>query len=222
VLAVRTDVSRADEVEALAREAVDAFGGVHLLCNNAGVVTPTARLWELSLEDWEWIVGVNLWGVVHGIRAFVPILLEQKEAHVVNTASIAGLITGVLGPYSVSKHAVVALSEALSLELTTMGAAIGVSVLCPGWVRTRITEADRNRPAGPAPEPTDPMLRAMHEMFGGLVATGMAPALVAEHVFQAVKEGRFYVLTHPEMATAVEQRVQDILQGRPPSMPILA
>src|SRR5437764_15286170 len=106
------------------------------------------QVWELAREDWDWVLGVNLWGGSHGIRAFVPTLLEQDAAHVVNTASIAGLTTGILGPYSVTKHAVVALSESLHFQLQQRGAAVRVSVLCPGWVRTRIHEADRNRPAG--------------------------------------------------------------------------
>jgi NAD(P)-dependent dehydrogenase (short-subunit alcohol dehydrogenase family) len=171
----------------------------------------------MTRAEWEWVIGVNLWGVINGLRSFVPVLLEQDAAHVVNTASIAGLITGVLGPYSVTKHAVVALTESLHLQLAARGARVGVSVLCPGWVRTRITEADRNRPAelGPPPEP-DPANQQARELVRHLVETGMDPAQVAGHVVDAIRSGRFYVLTHPEMSEGVRQRAEAVLAGAPP------
>src|SRR5215213_2544837 len=149
VLAVRTDVSKADDVEALARRALDAFGAVHLLFNNAGVGAGTT-VWESTLADWEWVLGVNLWGVIHGVRTFVPLMLEQAdECHIVNTASMAGLVSGpALGVYKVTKHGVVALSETLCCELAIMRSKIGVSVLCPGGVNTRIMDSERVRPAG--------------------------------------------------------------------------
>src|SRR5262249_45362132 len=145
------------QVDALRDRALEAFGAVHVVCNNAGVTGLGRSVWEMSRRDWEWVLGVNLWGVINGIRAFVPVLTGQDAAHVVNTGSMAGLTSGILGPYSVTKHAVVALSESLHYQLAQRGAAVGVSVLCPGWVRTRISEADRNRPADlePAP-PVDP------------------------------------------------------------------
>ena len=220
VLAVPTDVSRADDVEALAKETLSAFGGVHLLCNNAGVSTGVrAAVWEIPLEDWRWIIGVNLFGVIHGVRAFMPALLEQEEAHIVNTASVAGLITGALGAYSVSKHGVVAFSEALQLQLQMRGGAVGVSVLCPGWVRTRIADSDRNRPGGQAEADGDALVVAAEQAMRALIEGGMEPAEVAAEVVEAVRANRFYVLTHPAMAVGVERRMRDILEGRPPTLP---
>ena len=155
VLAVRTDVSDAASVEALATAAVERFGGVHVLCNNAGVGGgPTS--WETSLEDWQWVLGVNLWGVINGIRSFVPLMLKQgEEAHIVNTASVAGLIAGAgNASYTASKFGVVGLSEVLHHELlAASGGKVKVSVLCPALTNTRIIEAGRNHPGGPAPEP---------------------------------------------------------------------
>ena len=150
VLAVPTDVSQARDVAALAQKTLEVFGAVHLLCNNAGVGTEAA-IWESTLEEWEWVMGVNLWGVIHGVRAFVPHMLAQDtECHIVNTASMAGLISGPgLGAYKVTKHAVVSLSETLYHELAERGARVGVSVLCPGIVNTRIMESARNRPGRP-------------------------------------------------------------------------
>ncbi|MEJ2076720.1 MAG: SDR family NAD(P)-dependent oxidoreductase [Acidobacteriota bacterium] len=147
-LAVLTDVSNAEDVETLARKTLERFGAVHLLCNNAGIGAGSTA-WESTLKDWEWTLGVNLWGVIHGLRAFVPAMLEQdSESHIVNTASVAGLISFHLNaPYQVSKHAVVGLSEKLHYDLEARAAKVKVSVLCPGWVRTRIMDSHRNRPA---------------------------------------------------------------------------
>ncbi len=149
VLAVVTDVSKAESVEALAQKTLDAFGAVHIVCNNAGVGNPAVPIWENTLADWQWVLGVNLWGVVHGIRTFVPILLRQGEpGHVVNTASMAGLTsTARLGIYCASKHAVVAISETLHAELAAINSAVKVSVLCPSFVKTNIADSSRNRPA---------------------------------------------------------------------------
>jgi NAD(P)-dependent dehydrogenase (short-subunit alcohol dehydrogenase family) len=189
-----------------------------VLCNNAGVGGGGRPVWETSREEWGWVLGVNLWGVINGIRSFVPVLLEQDAAHVVNTASLAGLVTGALGPYSVTKHAVVALSEALHLQLAQRGAPVGVSVLCPGWVRTRIMEADRNRPAVvPAPPEPDPSEQPVRDLVRQLVDAGMDPAEVAGHVIDAIASGRFYVLTHPGGAEAVRGRAEQVLAGWPPS-----
>ena len=150
-IGVVTDVSDASSVRALRDAALDRFGAVHLVHNNAGVGLG-GPIWEVSEEDWRWILGVNLWGVIHGVATFVPLLIEQGEGHVVNTASIAGLATaGFLGPYNATKQAVVAISETLFKDLQSVAARVGVSVLCPGFVQTRIAESDRNRPAW-APE----------------------------------------------------------------------
>src|SRR6266487_1234780 len=147
VLAVQTDVSKAADVETLAKQAFATYGGVHLLFNNAGVVAGTT-LWESSMADWQWVLGVNLWGVIHGVHYCVPRMLEQEtEGHIVNTASLAGLVSSPGGGiYSVSKHGVVTLSETLALELAARGAKLKASVLCPEWVNTRIMDAERNRP----------------------------------------------------------------------------
>jgi NAD(P)-dependent dehydrogenase (short-subunit alcohol dehydrogenase family) len=225
VRAVRTDVSKAEEVEALARAAFDAFGAVHLLCNNAGVGGGTT-VWDSSLADWQWVLGVNLWGVIHGVHAFVPLMLRQgDEGHVVNTASVAGLISGAgLAIYKVSKFGVVTLSETLYHELKLTGSRIGVSVLCPGWVRTRIMDSARNRPAelaGEAPAER-PEYAAMEQAVRQLVEGGTPPDEIADRVFAAVAEGTFYILPHPEMTGAIRARVEDILQGRAPTMAPMA
>ena len=151
---------------------------MHVLCNNAGVGGPHGPLWEISPGDWDWVLGVNLGGVINGIRAFVPLLLEQEAAHVVNTASVFGVFAGALGPYGVSKHAVVALSETLHLQLRALGAGhVGVSVLCPGAVRTRFATSARNRPAAAGPPPSSgPGERASEERFRQLLVTaGRSP-----------------------------------------------
>ena len=222
VLAVRTDVSQARDVEALAQKTLEAFGAVHLLCNNAGVGPGPAAVWESTIADWEWVIGVNLWGVIHGVRVFVPIMLEQDtECHIVNTASLAGLISGPgLGAYKVTKHAVVTLSETLYHELAERGARVNVSVLCPGVVSTRIMESARNRPGHfPTAEPRDPASAARWEAFRQLVAAGMPPGQVADAVFEAIRKDQFYILTHPELQDSVRSRMEDILQGRSPTRP---
>jgi NAD(P)-dependent dehydrogenase (short-subunit alcohol dehydrogenase family) len=219
VLAVETDVAQPAAVDHLRDRALSAFGAVHVVCNNAGVVAP-GSVWETTLPDWRWILGVNLWGVINGIRSFVPVLLEQEEGHIVNTASIAGVSTGALGSYSVTKQAVVGLTEALYFDLQARGADnVGVSVLCPGWVKTRIVDAGRNRPSGAGP-PAElaPTTAMMVEMVRHLVDTGTEPAEIASQVLDAIQERRFYVLTHPEMSGMVEARQADILSGGPPRM----
>jgi NAD(P)-dependent dehydrogenase (short-subunit alcohol dehydrogenase family) len=222
VLPVLTDVASGEQVDALRDRALEAFGAVHVVCNNAGVAGLGRPVWEMSRRDWEWVLGVNLWGVINGIRAFVPVLLEQDAAYVVNTASLAGLTTGILGPYSVTKHGVVALSEALHFQLAQRGATVGVSVLCPGWVRTRIGEADRNRPADvqPPPEP-EPAQEAAGQALRQLIETGMEPSAVVGHVVDAIRAGRFYVLTHPEMNEGIRRRAEEVLAGGPPGTAFL-
>src|ERR1700682_3978807 len=222
VLAIPTDVAKADQVDRLAQQARAAFGGVHVVCNNAGVgATSGAAFWEMTRADWEWVLGVNLWGAINGMRAFVPILLEQEEGHIVNTASMAGLNTsapGSMGVYSVSKHAVVALSESLQVSLQVRGAKVGVSVLCPAWVRTNISESKRNRPAEypeTGPERT-PQATAAIEYVKQLVATGTPPADIAATVVDAINKQRFYVLPHREALPGVRQRMEDILEDRSP------
>jgi NAD(P)-dependent dehydrogenase (short-subunit alcohol dehydrogenase family) len=220
-LAVRTDVSQARDVEALAQKTLDAFGAVHLLCNNAGVATEAA-IWESTIAEWEWVMGVNLWSVIHGVRVFVPIMLAQDtECHIVNTASMAGLISGPgVGAYKVTKHGVVTLSETLYHELAERGAKVKVSVLCPGIVNTRIMESARNRPGRlPTTEPLSPASGARWEALRQLVPAGIPPAQVADAVFKGLRKDQFYILTHPEGKEYVRTRLEDILQERNPTPP---
>ena len=219
VLAVQTDVSKAEDVEALARKAFDTCGAVHLLFNNAGVGGGTT-VWESSLADWQWILGVNLWGVIHGIHYFVPRMLAQgSEGYIVNTASSAGLIASSgLGIYKVTKHGVVTLSETLALELAQRGANIKVSVLCPEWVNTRIMDAERNRPAAlqNAPQPLTPEIVAAIQAIRQVIEAGIPASQVADTVFEAIRENKFYILTHPTTKFAVQLRMQGILDDSGP------
>jgi NAD(P)-dependent dehydrogenase (short-subunit alcohol dehydrogenase family) len=222
VVAVRTNVAQGPEVEALARRALDAFGGVHVLCNNAGVVA-AGPVWERSVADWEWVLGVNLWGVIHGVRVFVPIMLAQDaEGHIVNTASMAGLVSSPYNAiYNVTKFGVVTLSESLHHELALLGARVKVSVLCPGWINTRILEAERNRPDAlrvGEPRPPTPVEEAMSETVRQLLSQGLPPERVAQLVFEAIRDERFYVLTHPEWKGLIRSRLEDILEDRPPTL----
>ncbi len=220
-LGVVTDVSDAASVQALRDRTLDRFGSVHLVHNNAGIGLG-GPIWEVSEEDWRWILGVNLWGVIHGVAAFVPVLVEQGEGHVVNTASIAGLIAApFLGPYNATKQAVVAISETLFKDLQAVGAPIGVSVLCPGFVRTRIAESERNRPQW-APDREAPGTAELRGAVQNMVAGGIAPATVADRVIDAVRTNTFYILTHPELDEALTTRFDDILQRRPPSPTLIA
>jgi NAD(P)-dependent dehydrogenase (short-subunit alcohol dehydrogenase family) len=218
-IAVRTDVSKPGDVEALGKAALDAFGAVHVVCNNAGV-SVSGLSWMHTLADWEWVLGVNLWGVIHGVRVFTPILLGQgAEGHIVNTASIAGMISGPgMSVYNVTKHGVVTLSETLWHELRLLGAPIGVSVLCPAWVNTNIIDSARNRPAALA-QTTEvmPGREEVQEAARALLASGLPPDRVAALVVEAVREDRFYVLPHPDWKRYVRIRMEDILEDRSPS-----
>jgi NAD(P)-dependent dehydrogenase (short-subunit alcohol dehydrogenase family) len=216
VLPVITDVSRPEQVDALRDRVVAEFGAVHVVCNNAGVALG-GSLWEMTVADWEWVLGVNLWGVINGVRSFVPLLLEQDAGHVVNTASIAGLVPATLGAYSVTKHAVVALSEGLSVELQARGGRVGVSVLCPGWVRTGIAGSHSRRPgtgdgSGPAAGSRAEGMRLAREM----VRHAISPDAVAGTVVDAIRMRRFYVLTHPDLNDRIRRRAEAILAGDPP------
>jgi NAD(P)-dependent dehydrogenase (short-subunit alcohol dehydrogenase family) len=222
VLAVRTDVSKRSDVELLARQALDAFGQVHLLFNNAGVAAGGAA-WEATWNDWEWVVGVNLWGVIHGVKVFTPLMLAQNtECHIVNTSSGAGLaVGGMSAPYSVTKHGVVALSEGLYLSLQQRNALVKVSVLCPGVVRTNIIDAERHRPAELAnePVPLSPERQAGLAAFKAILDTGMPPLQVADAVFEAIRKEQFYVLPHPEWMEVVQLRTDKLLRMENPQSP---
>ena len=221
VLGVATDVSDRASVEALRDAALERFGAVHLVHNNAGIGLG-GPIWEVTEEDWRWILGVNLWGVIHGVATFTPLLLEQGEGHIVNTASIAGIIVApFLGPYNATKQAVVAISETLFKDLQTVAAPVGVSVLCPGFVQTRIAESDRNRPDW-APESDAMGAAEVQGVVQNLVDAGIAPGGVADRVIDAVRTNTFYILTHPELDIAITTRFDDIVQGRAPSPTMIA
>lgn len=222
-IGVRTDVSNPADVEQLASRAIDKFGAVHLLFNNAGVAGGGGYVWETSLKDWEWILGVNVMGVVNGIRSFVPQMLKQDcECHVVNTASAAGLVSApLMSVYNVSKHAVVTLSETLFHDLRVASAKVGVSVLCPAFVPTNIRTSERNRPSELTDDaPPTPSQIAARERAEKAVASGrMSAAEVAGMTFDAVRENRFYIVTHQKMLGSVELRFQDIVAQRNPTDP---
>lgn len=207
VISVLLDVSKAKDIKRLAKETIDAFGEVNLLCNNAGVAVP-GFLWETVSSDWDWVIGVNLWGVIHGICTFVPIMLEQKnECHIVNTSSMAGVLYGdpVNGIYSITKQGVVALSESLAGGLTQRGAKIGVSVLMPGVVNTRITNSERNRPAefqGSDYLPSFDRIAKNHPELEQLIRAapkiweaGTPADQSGDIVFEAIKDNVFYIFT---------------------------
>jgi NAD(P)-dependent dehydrogenase (short-subunit alcohol dehydrogenase family) len=218
-VAVPADVSSLESVEALARRAVDAFGAVHLVCNNAGVGATHALAWEGSLAIWEWMIGVNLFGVVHGVRAFLPLLVAQGEGHIVNTASMAGLVAGTSGstPYTATKYAVVGLSESLALELTMIGSPVRVSVLIPGPVETNLASAIRNWPShlGPVPAPARADragLLPIPSQLRGSLETKMHPSAVAQLVLDGIRADRFWIVTHPaELAQLIGQRTKGLL-----------
>jgi NAD(P)-dependent dehydrogenase (short-subunit alcohol dehydrogenase family) len=218
-LAVPTDASKMDDVESLAAATLDRFGHVDIVCNNAGVSTFNT-LEHQTLDDWRWVLGVNLWGVIHGVNAFVPIMRRQgTPGHIVNTASVAGLLSGVpyIGPYAVSKVGVVSLSETLRTELLIEGAPIGVSVLCPSATNTNVMEAERNRPAATGCERRTPDAEAMRleirSQFTG--PTGKEPEDIATMVVDAVRKDRFWVITHGELRPIVAARTADILDAMP-------
>jgi NAD(P)-dependent dehydrogenase (short-subunit alcohol dehydrogenase family) len=205
----------------LAAAAVDRFGTVHVVCNNAGV-SPVVDPWSGPISAWKWVLGVNLWGVIYGIRAFLPVLAAQGEGHIVNTASVAGLMPGAGAIYDATKHAVVAISEDLYQAMKQAGLPVGVSVLCPGWVRTGLIDAGRNWPASlgevPAvPEGVEPMLQLVRRR----VEQGMPPSAVADAVANAITAGRFWVLTHPEDIRRALIRWQSISEGANPQLTFL-
>ncbi|HKC45029.1 MAG TPA: SDR family NAD(P)-dependent oxidoreductase [Burkholderiales bacterium] len=223
VIGQRTDVSNGDEVERLATAALAAFGAVHIVCNNAGVA-PLGAVWENAEADWRWALGVNLWGVIHGVRVFTPILLRQRdEGHIVNTASVAGLISPPgMGVYSVTKHAVVALSETLHHDLAVETGKVKCSVVCPAFFPSGIADSERARPvelaSGRAKSETEAGLEA--NLRKAVQSGRLTAADIAEAVFAAVRDERFYVLTHPKINRAIELRMRDILSSRNPTSPL--
>jgi NAD(P)-dependent dehydrogenase (short-subunit alcohol dehydrogenase family) len=222
VLPVVTDTSLESDVEALADATLERFGGVHVVCNNAGVGSRGLKVADLPRRDFEWVIGVNLWGVINGIRAFLPRLIAQDEGHIVNTASVAGLISPPgMGAYCVSKHAVVTLSEALHHDLRERGSRVGVSLLCPAYVPTGIADSERNQPPGVSVSSKSNERVAKEAALRKAVAAGKLSADdVARAVVAAVKENRFYVLTHPGIKGAVRARMEDVLEERVPRDPL--
>lgn len=218
-LATRTDVSKVDEVEALAEATIERFGAVHVVCNNAGVASK-GEPWTGPLESWEWVMGVNFWGVVHGIRAFLPRILASGGGHIVNTASIAGLMTGFGPSYDASKHAVVAISDDLFQELRLSPVPVGVSCLCPGWVRTGIVDADRNWPAELGERPPDNPTGVVSQQYvRRAIDEGLQPGAVADMVLDAVRAGRFWVFPHPDFVELAMERFHSIGEGVDPERP---
>ena len=223
ILPVVTDVTQWEQVEALAGRAFKTFGGVHLLCNNAGVVAGQGQsVWDTTLEDWEWQFRVNFWGVLHGLRAFVPLLLKQEaESWIVNTASLTGVVCGT-GSYAVAKHAVVALSESLRHDLAGRAPHIHVAVLCPGGVNTRILESERHRPADlergrrVATAEEQAHLRAVQ----AALRAGSAPEDMAAAVIEGIARRTFYILPHRYWDQFISDRSQAILEGRSPKNPM--
>jgi NAD(P)-dependent dehydrogenase (short-subunit alcohol dehydrogenase family) len=222
-LAMHVDVTDEDSVRALSDGARERFGTFHVICNNAGVAGHFGRAWDTPVADWRWVFDVNVWGVVHGIRAFVPTLVEQNEGHVVNTASLAAW-AGVPGmsPYCATKHAVLAISESLRLELEASGSAVGVTAVCPGMINTNLMTGDRNwpldrlgdRPAGPS----DDVGQAIWTMLEQGVAAGVPPAEVADAVLDAILANQFIATSHPDDVAAAADRRRQIAAGGAPML----
>jgi NAD(P)-dependent dehydrogenase (short-subunit alcohol dehydrogenase family) len=226
VLAQQVDVSDATQMEHLARRVQERFGAPHFVFNNAGVGAG-GLVWENTVQDWQWVLGVNLWGVIHGVRLFTPMMLEaaQKDSsyqgHIVNTASMAGLLNPPnMGVYNVSKHAVVSLSETLYQDLALVTEQVGASVLCPFFVPTGIHQSERNRPGELAmAKPTRSQLIGQ-AMNNKAVSSGKVTAAeVAQRVFDAVAAGQFYIYSHPKAIASVQTRLEDIMQARNPTDP---
>ncbi|MCU0929356.1 MAG: SDR family oxidoreductase [Burkholderiaceae bacterium] len=228
VLAMRVDVSKGADVEALGAATRERFGAPHVVFNNAGVGAG-GLIWEHSVHDWEWVVGVNLMGVAHGVRVFTPMMLEAAQAdpgyegHVVNTASMAGLLSPPnMGVYNVTKHAVVALSETLYQDLALVTDQVTASVLCPFFVPTGIHQSHRNRPEHlPPPAPTRSQLIAQAMSEKAVTSGKVTAAQVATFVFDALRERRFYVYSHPQALRSVQTRLEDVVQGRNPTDPFV-
>ncbi len=210
VASMRTDVSIWDDVEKLANKTIERFGAVHVIHNNAGVML-AGPIESHRLADWEWVLGVNLWGVIHGVRAFLPLIRQAGEGHVINTASTSGLhAQAMTAPYNVSKFGVVGLSETLQRELALEGIPIGASVLCPGATDTQIVDSDRNRPTGEAKVPeADAKGRAFKDFARRVLSEeGLAPEAVAEMIVSAIRESRFWIVTHPAWLEVMKNRVE--------------
>jgi NAD(P)-dependent dehydrogenase (short-subunit alcohol dehydrogenase family) len=220
-ITLKVDVSNAQQLEIFRDQTLTRLGGVHVVCNNAGV-SPLGAVWENTPADWQWILGVNLWGVIHGVRAFAPHLIKQDEGHIVNTASVAGLISPPgSGAYNVTKHGVVALSESLYHDLRERNSKVGVSVLCPAYVPTGIVDSERNRPKDLPLSTKSEATLAREAMLRKAVTSGKVSAdQVAQAVVAAIRDERFYILTHPRIKGAIQARMEDVLNDRAPRDPL--
>lgn len=218
VLSERVDVSKPDDLEMLAARAYGEFGAVHLLCNNAGILPPGAPVWKEPLGNWHWTLNVNFFGVLHGVQAFVPRMLEtNQEAHIVNTASLAGLTTRpLMSAYNVSKHAVVALSECLYAELQLTTDQIHVSVLCPAFSRTRLAESARNKPEGVQADPAASF--GFYDVLKQVVEEGTPPEEIVDATMKAVRENQFWILTHPQLDGSIRDRFEGMLSRTNPAV----
>lgn len=224
VVSIPTDVSIYEEVENLANKSIEKFGSVDLLFNNAGVVVP-GPVWELPVNDWDWIMSVNVNGIAYGLKAFIPIMLKQDTpCHIVNTASVAGLLTTPnMAAYHTSKHATVALSESVNYGMQAMDAKIKMSVFCPGFVQTNLHESDRQRPDRFKMDTDEPYYRSKTYQDGlararHVINTGIPIDSIGQSVFTAIEEERFYILTHPQYNPIIGKRVKDMLEGVIPSV----
>ncbi len=218
VVCERVDVSKPEDLETLAGTAYETFGVVNLLCNNAGILPPGAPVWKEPLASWHWTLNVNFFGVLHGVRAFVPRMLKaNEEAHIVNTASLAGVTTRpLMSAYNVSKHAVVALSECLYAELQLTTEKIRVSVLCPAFSKTRLAESGRNRPVGVEADPAASF--GFHDALKKIVDEGTPPEEIVSAVVEAVRKNQFWIFTHPALDSGIRDRFESMLARTNPPL----
>ena len=223
VVASLTDVTDESAIEALLETTLDAYGTAHVVCNNAGVAAG-GPVWEMTTSDWEFTLGANLWGVIYGVKVFAPTLLEQNEGHFVNTASMAGLVSGGnMAAYNVSKFGVVALSETLFQDLRAAESQVGVSVLCPAFVQTKIWDSERNRPEALRKERTEEEAQARaegREVLRKVIENAMPAPKVADAVHDAILANQLYILTHESSYPAIEARMRNILDGTNPAPPL--
>ena len=221
ILSVRTDVSKREDVEALARKTMDTFGAVHLLVNNAGVGAGSS-IWDSTWEDWEWVMGVNLWGVIHGVKVFTPIMLAQDDvSHIVNVASVSGLLPVYpVAPYQVTKQAVIGLTENLYYSLGGQKSKVKVSLICPGWVKTSILKSERNRPPElknqTNPVKNDPEAMQAYRKMQESLEAGMSIEELADRVFKAIEAEQLYVLTDQKYMPRIRERMENILGQKIP------
>jgi len=219
VLASRVNVADGDAMDAFGEQVIDTYGSVHVVCNNAGVGAG-GRIWEIGTDEWEFAMGPNLWGVIHGVRVFCPHLIAQDEGHIVNTASMAGLVNvASLGPYNVTKGAVVSLSETLYGDLEEAGSQVGTSVLCPGFVNTQIWDAERHKPGEPKDGASEEEREAMRKVLRGVMEQSKPPLEVADAVVEAIRTKRFYILTHESTKTEFGARAERLLNDENPAQP---